>query len=188
MKKILMLCLALALPTAAHAEGTRAQFAAAAKLLRAGDAAGAMAIWKPLAQAGDANAAFNLGVVFHHGDGVAVDKAEAARWYRVAAERGDRDAQSRLGAMYLNGEGVARSEEAGWRWINEHRVAHLHHHHHAHMLAWREQAAQLVWASDMREKIAAGRESSARILADLQRRAAGNTRLAGDTATLARAN
>jgi len=143
----------------------------AAKLHRAGNTAAAMAFWVPLAKAGDVNAAYNLAVIHDYGDGVAKNQAEALKWYRIAAERGDRVSQSRLGTMYLNGEGTAKDEKEGWRWINEHRVAHLHHDHHPQMQAWRKQAATLIWASDMREAIAASRGSADQVLAELKRRA-----------------
>lgn len=134
-----------------------------------------MAIWMPLAKSGDVNAAYNLAVIHQHGDGVPKNPAEALKWYRFAAERGDRVSQSQLGAMYLNGEGTQKDEKAGWRWINEHRVAHAHHDHHPQMQAWRKQAANLIWTSDMRESIAASRGNSDRVLAELKRRAAATT-------------
>lgn len=148
-----------------------APFRDAAKLHRAGDTSTAIAIWQPLASKGDVNAAFNLGTIHQHGDGVAKNPAEALKWYRIAAERGDRESQSRLGAMYLNGEGTAKDEKQGWRWINEHRVAHLHHDHHPHMVAWRQQAAKLIDERDRREAFASSRLTSDQVMADLKRRA-----------------
>lgn len=143
----------------------------AAKLHRSGNTAAAIAIWQPLAEKGDVNAAFNLGTLHQHGDGVAKNPTEALKWYRIAAERGDRESQSRLGAMYLNGEGTAKDENEGWRWINEHRVAHLHHDHHPQMQAWRQKAAQLIAESDRREVLAAGRRNGEQVVAELRRRA-----------------
>lgn len=143
----------------------------AARLHRAGDSAAAIAIWLPLAEKGDVNAAFNLGTIHQHGDGVAKNAAAALKWYRIAAERGDRESQSRLGAMYLNGEGTAKDEKEGWRWINDHRVAHLHHDHHPHMVAWRKQAAELIEARDLRESALASRRNGGQVMADLRRRA-----------------
>ncbi|MBK9020108.1 MAG: sel1 repeat family protein [Sulfuritalea sp.] len=171
MKHHLLLLAALALPTLAAATDPAPGFRDAAKLHRAGNTAAAIAIWQPLASKGDANAAFNLGTIHQHGDGVAKDPAQALKWYRIAAERGDRESQSRLGAMYLNGEGTAKDEKEGWRWINEHRVAHLHHDHHPQMQAWRQQAAKLIDERDRREAFAASRRDSARMMAELKRRA-----------------
>lgn len=167
----LSLLIAVAVGFSAPAAGQPADGPQAARLHRNGNTAAAMAIWVPLAQKGDANAAFNLGTIHQYGDGVAKNPAEALKWYRIAAERGDRESQSRLGAMYLNGEGTARNEKEGWRWINEHRVAHLHHDHHPHMVAWRAQAAKLIDERDRREAFAASRRDGAQVMAELRRRA-----------------
>lgn len=178
--KLLYLPLLVAAVVGFHASAADqpASFAQAERLHRAGNTATAMAIWVPLAKAGDVNAAYKLAVIHDYGDGVAKNQAEALKWYRFAAERGDRVSQSRLGTMYLNGEGTAKDEKEGWRWINEHRVAHLHHDHHPQMQAWRKQAASLIWASNMRESIAASRGSADQVLAALKRRA-GPTATAG---------
>jgi hypothetical protein len=59
---------------------------------------------------------YELGRMYHDGDGVALDLMEAAKWYRKAAEQGNADAQLRLGRMYHVGDGVALDlvEAAGW--------------------------------------------------------------------------
>ncbi len=171
MKRHLLLLAAISLPTLSAAADSANSFADAAKRHRTGDTAAAMAFWTPLAQKGDANAAFNLGTIYQHGDGVAKNPAAALKWYRIAAEKGDREAQSRLGAMHLNGEGTPVNEKEGWRWINEHRVAHLHHDHHPQMMAWRQQAAELIAARDMHDALFASRKNEAQVMADLRRRA-----------------
>jgi hypothetical protein len=171
MKRQLLLLAALALPTLSAAADPASSFADAARRHRAGDTAVAVAFWAPLAQKGDANAAYNMAVIHEHSDGVAMSLPEALKWYRIAAEKGDRASQSRLGTMYLNGEGTTRNEKEGWRWINEHRVAHLHHDHHPHMVAWRKQAAELIEARDLRESVLASRRNSDQVMAELRRRA-----------------
>ncbi len=45
----------------------------------------------------DAQAQYNLGVLYAEGRGVPQDDAEAARWFRLAAEQGLADAQANLG-------------------------------------------------------------------------------------------
>jgi TPR repeat protein len=171
MKRHLLLFAAMSLPTLSAAADPATSFADAAKRHRAGDTTAATAFWTPLAQKGDTNAAFNLGTIYQHGDGVTKNPAEALKWYRIAAEKGDRESQSRLGAMYLNGEGTPINEKEGWRWINEHRVAHTHHDHHPQMIAWRQQAAELIAARDMREFLRASRRNDDQVMADLHRRA-----------------
>ena len=59
-----------------------------------------------LAEQGNAKAQFVLGLMYHIGQGVRQDYAEAVRWYRKAAEQGYAEAQYHLGGMYHNGQGV----------------------------------------------------------------------------------
>src|SRR5215207_7890277 len=54
--------------------------------------------------AGDLDAALELGLRYFYGDGgVAVDFAEAARWYGLAAEGGLAEAQLNLGYVFFTG-------------------------------------------------------------------------------------
>lgn len=61
---------------------------------------------RPLADHGDVDSQFKLGVVYATGNGAQKDEAEAARWFRMAAEQGHAEAQFALGTAYLNGQGV----------------------------------------------------------------------------------
>ena len=74
----------------------------------AGDYEAALAELRPLAEQGDAEAQYNLGVMYAEGQGVAQDYGEAMRLYRLAAEQGEAQAQSNLGVMYATGRGVAQ--------------------------------------------------------------------------------
>ena len=67
---------------------------------------------KALADQGDANAQYMLGVAYDWGfvDGVPENDAEAVKWYRKAADQGDADAQFNLGNMYDNGDGVPEND------------------------------------------------------------------------------
>jgi len=78
-----------------------------------GDAAGAVAIWRPLANKGDADAAFNLGQAYRLGKGVPLDLAQAQGWLERAARKGHVDAQSTLGLLlFQNGNRVG-----AMRWL-----------------------------------------------------------------------
>ena len=61
---------------------------------------------KKEAEAGNANAQYNLGVMYARGDDVQNDFGEAAKWFLMAAEQEYRPAQYTLGLMYKRGEGV----------------------------------------------------------------------------------
>lgn len=73
--------------------------------------------WLPLAELGDAEAQFNIGVLLDEGAGRARDLAAAVDWYRRAAEQGFVDAQTNLAMMYLRGDGVARDLQAATDWL-----------------------------------------------------------------------
>jgi TPR repeat protein len=153
------------------AGGVDTELRQAAKLHRGGDSAGAMTIWQHWADRGDADAAYNLAVVHHYGDGVPADLGKALRWYRVAADRNDKAAQVQIGLMYLNGEGVRRDEQEAHRWFTLNRAHHAHHDQSPQMKAWRAQAVALIEERDLREAVLASRTDSAKVMADLRRRA-----------------
>ena len=71
-----------------------------------GDYVAAMALWRPLAEEGDAAAQFRVAVLYDLGRGVARDYQAAVLWYRRAAEQGHANAQHNLGSMYELGDGV----------------------------------------------------------------------------------
>lgn len=78
-----------------------------------GDTAGAVAIWRPLADKGDPDAAFNLGQAYRLGKGVPLDLAQAQDWLERAARKGHVDAQATLGLLlFQNGNRVS-----GMRWL-----------------------------------------------------------------------
>ena len=82
-----------------------------------GDFKAAFDEWLPLAELGDAEAQYNLGVLYDEGASVDQDLGKAAGWYRKAAEQGFMDAQANLGMMYYRGEGVARDGIEAARWF-----------------------------------------------------------------------
>jgi TPR repeat protein len=70
------------------------------------DYAQAQALWRPLAETGNDDAQYNLGLLHHKGWGTAIDLKQAHEWYTRAANQGNPDAMYNLGVMYLIGEGV----------------------------------------------------------------------------------
>ena len=84
-----------------------------------GDYDAAYQEWLPLAELGDPEAQFNLGVMHDEGAGMAQDLAVAAGWYQKAAEQGFVDAQSNLGMMYYHGQGVPRDHEQAKTWFQK---------------------------------------------------------------------
>ncbi len=72
-----------------------------------------------LAEQGNAEAQFNLGIMYVEGKGVSKDNTEAVKWYRKAAEQGDAQAQNNLGLMYSEGEGVPEDYMEAVKWYRK---------------------------------------------------------------------
>ena len=106
------LCLLLATPAswAGFDEGVAAY--------RQGDYAAALREFRTPAEQGDADAQFNLGLMYRKGQGVAQDYALAMKWYRKAAEQGYASAQINLGFMYDKGQGVPQNYIEAHKWFN----------------------------------------------------------------------
>ncbi len=71
-----------------------------------------------LAEQGDASAQINLATLYHYGQGVAEDHAEAVKWYRMAAKQGRVDALFPLGSIYESGAGDLRDLVEAYRWYS----------------------------------------------------------------------
>lgn len=79
------------------------------------DYAKAVSIWRPLAEAGDADASFNLGQAYRLGRGVELDLGTAEAWLERAAEKDHVDAQTTLGLLLFgNGQQIE-----GTRWLKK---------------------------------------------------------------------
>ena len=71
------------------------------------------------AEQGYAEAQYNLGVMYHEGQGVPQNDAEAVKWFRKAAEQGDAKAQTNLGVMYDKGQGVPQNDAEAVNWYRK---------------------------------------------------------------------
>jgi len=74
--------------------------------------------WQPLAEQGDANAQYNLGILYHKGRGIPQDDVQARKWYGKAAAQGLAKAQFSLGTLYFNGEGGPKDYQEALRWFH----------------------------------------------------------------------
>jgi hypothetical protein len=104
------------------ASAASASPAAAPKTVRDGitawqnaDYASAVAIWRPLAEKGDADAAFNLGQAYRLGRGVTVDLAQAQKWLERSAQAGHLDAQTTLGLLLFD----SGSHDSALAWLKK---------------------------------------------------------------------
>ena len=73
-------------------------------------------LWSAAAHAGDADADFDIGLLYDLGDGVSPNATVAFRWYRRAAEAGVSAGALNVGVMYDSGRGVRkdRAQAAIW--------------------------------------------------------------------------
>ena len=84
--------------------------------LNRGDYATAFREMRPLAEQADADAQYNLGLMYRNGWGIPENDSEAVKWYRKAAEQGFAQAQSNLGHIYAEGLGVAANNIKAYMW------------------------------------------------------------------------
>lgn len=111
MRKVGVLAIALVMAVPASAQSVRAGIDA----WGAGKPEQAVAIWRPLAAKGSADAAFNLGQAYKLGRGVTADLAQAQRFYEQAARAGHLEAQTSLGLLlFQNG-----NRAAALRWLKQ---------------------------------------------------------------------
>lgn len=79
------------------------------------DYSGAVAIWRPLAEKGDADAEFNLGQAYRLGRGAPTNLAAAKTWFERAANQGHVDAETTLGLLlFQNGD-----QPEGLNWLKK---------------------------------------------------------------------
>ena len=85
----------------------------------AGDYDKAMGLWKPLAEQGNADAQFNIGVMYDNGQGVEADPVKALTWYRRAADQGHVKALFNIGEAFRTGRGVDPSMREAVKWYQK---------------------------------------------------------------------
>jgi len=79
----------------------------------------ALRIWIPLADQGNAQAQYRLGLMYFKGLGVTKDYALAMEWYLKASTQGNADAYFSLGLMYTVGAGVTQDEFQAEFWYRK---------------------------------------------------------------------
>src|SRR4051794_28220286 len=104
---------ALALLCAVAAPASAQNVQAGIQAWQRADYSAAVAIWRPLAEKGDADAAFNLGQAYRLGRGVPTNIAAATTWFQRAAAKGHVDAETTLGLL-LFGNG---DQAGGLKWL-----------------------------------------------------------------------
>lgn len=88
----------------------------AQNVARGGADAGSPEALRKLAEAGDPDAQWQMGALYHNGIGVLQDDTQAVQWYLRAAEQGHVAAQATLGAYYWAGRGVPPDLARAYFW------------------------------------------------------------------------
>ena len=81
-----------------------------------GDYETMIALLRPLAEKGNAEAQFRLGYRYDNGEGVAQDYAQAIYWYEQSAMQNYAGADCNLGWLYENGNGVSQDFYKAFAW------------------------------------------------------------------------
>ena len=76
-------------------------------------------LYQPKANQGDADAQFNLALLYYHGAGTPRDTRYAIYWYKKAAEQGNVNAQYNLGHMYEWGDGGPQDYKQAFFWYTK---------------------------------------------------------------------
>ena len=116
MNKLQSLVLAITLYIVSVSVATAQDFDKGLDAYSAGDYQTALREWRPLADRGESDVQFNMGVMYYSGRGVPQDYAEAEKWWRLAAEQGDAPAQYNLALMYEDGQGVPQDYAEAIKW------------------------------------------------------------------------
>jgi TPR repeat protein len=103
------ICLTISVLLGSAGVSWSADFQKGLTAAQSGDYVTALREWTPLAKQGNADAQFNLGLLYKNGWGVPQDDKTAVKWWKLAAEQGDSGAQYNLGFMYYNGKGVPQN-------------------------------------------------------------------------------
>ena len=95
-----------------------ADFDKGLKAAQSGDFKTALIEWTPLAEQGDVDAQYNLGLMYSKGEGVPQNDKTAVKWHTKAAKQGNAKAQYSLAVYYYLGGPVPVSYLRSYMWTN----------------------------------------------------------------------
>ena len=75
--------------------------------------------YKKLADEGDPEAQYELGMCYYDGSEIEQDHCEAVKWFRKSAEQNNTSGKSMLGLCYFAGEGVEHNSIEAVKWLKE---------------------------------------------------------------------
>ena len=111
-RSILILAQILVLSFGVHAAELEDGF----KAFQSGNYEKALRLWLPIAEKDNADAQYNIGILYMKGLGVEKNEKTAFIWYKRSAANGNTDAMYNLGTMYNQGRVVVRSTKDAVKW------------------------------------------------------------------------
>ena len=112
LKRFILSTTLFLLITTAHASELEDGFLA----FKAGNYEQALRLWLPIAEKDNADAQYNLGILYQKGLGVEKNPKTAFIWYKRASANGHTDAMYNLGIMYNKGRVIYRSPKDALKW------------------------------------------------------------------------
>ncbi len=79
----------------------------------------ALETWLPLAEKGNPDAQYFVGILYSNGLGVPVDFKEAGKWFHKSADQGDVGAQYYLGLFFETGKGFPQDFNQAGYWFKK---------------------------------------------------------------------
>jgi TPR repeat protein len=110
-----------------------------------------------LAEAGNAEAQYELGGFYHWGRISAADFTKARQWYERAARQGNADAMLGLAVIYGHGQGVPQNKAASYRWLVLASSQHLPPDEAARVASARDDLAKYLSAEQIEAALAEAR-------------------------------
>ena len=83
------------------------------------DYAAAVKELRPLAERGNAEAQYRIGLMYEFGRGYPADKTQGIAWLTRSAMQGHTGAQQELGVIYTTGDGVAKDDAKAVEWFRK---------------------------------------------------------------------
>ncbi len=105
MLKFFLICLLYITSSVVHSEPHDEELRDAFNAMRIGNFSEAYCMLKPLAEAGNDEAQYNIGWMYHNGYGLRVNDHLALEWWLSASEQGNTDASFSIAMLYNLGEG-----------------------------------------------------------------------------------
>ncbi|MEQ8710426.1 MAG: tetratricopeptide repeat protein [Rhodospirillales bacterium] len=77
----------------------------------------ALTEWRPLAESGNPEAQYKIGMMYRRGLGVKPDYHQSAEWLLKAARKGHGLAQARLSRLLQDGKGIPQDLIEAYKWL-----------------------------------------------------------------------